>query len=292
MPSVLHEALRHLFELDRGFVLDLLERTGVPMAGYAVEGPLPASVSVPQLDADACIKLRGADGAAWIIVVEIQLRIDEDKRWSWPVYAFEAARRARAPASVLVLTVDAATERWARSLQIHDPSGSRFAPLVAGPDRLRRHISHADPDAHPALALIGALASPDDASAASRAFRGIEYLPSPDVALYLDLLDATLEGAARRALEQLMMQGWRPQGPTLKKLWDEGHEKGLEQGLEKGLERGRADGHRQSLEVILNARGFEVTTAHRERIAVAELDTLERWLVAAVTAPSIDDALV
>lgn len=283
MPSVLHEALRHLFEVDRGFVLDLLDRTGADIRGYEVVGTLPTSVSVPQLDADACIELRDADGRAWIIVVEIQLRIDEDKRWSWPVYAAEAARRARAPASVLVLTVDVATERWARALAVTDRAGTRFAPLVAGPECIRRCASDAEPDRHPALALVGALAAPDDAGLASRALRGIVHLPEGDATLYFDLLDATLEGAARRALEELMMQGWRPQGPTLKKYWNEGRE--------EGLEKGREEGHAHSLAVILEARGFTLSDAQRERIAGASLETLERWIAAAVHAATVEDAL-
>ena len=66
-----------------------------------IEGTLPTSVSVPELASDACLRLRYADGARWIVVVEVQLGIVESKRWTWPVYETEAARRGQAPRDAL-----------------------------------------------------------------------------------------------------------------------------------------------------------------------------------------------
>ena len=161
MPSQLHEALKLLFELDEHFLLDLLPGAGISVEGLVIEGTLPTSVSVPELASDACLRLRYADGARWIVVVEVQLGIDESKRWTWPVYETEAARRGQAPASVLVLTVEEKVEAWATNTALTRPSGSRFVPLVVGPRFLAR-LGASARESHPALALLRSLANPTD----------------------------------------------------------------------------------------------------------------------------------
>ncbi|WP_327145123.1 hypothetical protein [Nocardia sp. NBC_01327] len=68
----------------------------------------------------------------------------------------------------------------------------------------------------------------------------------------------------------------------------QGREQGLEQGLEEGLERGRLDGEVRILEAVLDARGFEVSTAVRARIeGCTDVDHLEVWARRAVTAADI-----
>ena len=178
MPSQLHEALKLLFELDEHFLLDLLPGAGISVEGLVIEGTLPTSVSVPELASDACLRLRYADGARWIVVVEVQLGIDESKRWTWPVYETEAARRGQAPASVLVLTVDEKVEAWATNTALTRPSGSRFVPLVVGPRFLARLGTRGARESHPALALLRSLANPTDPEAALTALRALEGLTS------------------------------------------------------------------------------------------------------------------
>ncbi len=284
-----------------------------------MEGALPTSVSVPELAADACIRLRHADGSAWIVVLEIQLKIDDSKRWTWPVYESEAARRGQAPATVLVLTLDERVEAWAKDAESIRPSGSRFVPLVVGP-RLLAQIGQLQvgPE-HPALALVTSLARPTDPEAAVRALNALEGLTARGE-LYFDLLTVTLAGAARAALENLMMQRFKPQGDFAKKYWQEGLEQGLEQGLEKGLEQGLEKGLEQGLEkgleqglekgleqglekgleqgrqamagallASLAARGLATPPEVAARISRADLPTLKEWLQRSFAAATVED---
>jgi len=49
--------------------------------------PSDLTTSVPaELRADAVVILSGADGSQLAVVVEIQLRYDDRKRFSWPSY--------------------------------------------------------------------------------------------------------------------------------------------------------------------------------------------------------------
>lgn len=295
MPSPLHEALKYLFELDEGFLLDLLPVAGFPVEGLAVEGALPTSVSVPELAADACIRLRHADGSAWIVVLEIQLKIDDSKRWTWPVYESEAARRGQAPATVLVLTLDERVEAWAKAAESIRPSGSRFVPLVVGPCLLAQIGQLHGATEHPALALVTSLARPTDPEAAVRALDALDGLTARGE-LYFDLLTVTLAGAARAALENLMMQRFKPQGDFAKKYWQEGLEQGLEQGLEKGLEQGLEKGLEQGREAMagallasLAARGLSIPPETAARISRADLPTLKEWLQRSFAAATVED---
>jgi len=288
VPSLLHAVLKLLFEDDRGLVLDLLEELGVDVSGLVVGGFLSTTSSVPELASDACIRLVRPDGTDWVIVVEIQLRPDRTKELAWPCYEAEAARRGNAPASVLVVTVNEVTERWARSLRREGPSGSRFVPFVVGPAVLAERSTSFDPVAHPALAIVASLAFPADVESAKRAARGLRELDEANAVVCYDLLATTLEAAARRSLEELMIEGFKPQSALVKKLWNEVVESAQEEGRTRGLE----EGQRAALVKLLVARGFAPDEAQRARIDAADLPTLELWFTRAVTAARIDDVLL
>ncbi len=87
-------------ELDEAIVATLVESTfAAPAAEY---------------HADVVVELRDAEGALQLIViVEVQLARDPDKRRSWPTYETLAHARHRADACVLVVSPDPAVARWA-----------------------------------------------------------------------------------------------------------------------------------------------------------------------------------
>jgi hypothetical protein len=49
------------------------------------------------------------------IIVEVQLHCDDDKPYSWPVYAAGLRARIRCPVCLLVVTVHEAVAKWAHS---------------------------------------------------------------------------------------------------------------------------------------------------------------------------------
>jgi hypothetical protein len=67
---------------------------------------------------------------------------------------------------------------------------------------------------------------------------------------------------------------------------------GYDLGLEAGEHRGLVEGERRALLKIFARRGLALTDAQRARIDVeTSLDAFDRWLDAALTATSADEAL-
>lgn len=78
----------------------------------------------------------------------------------------------------------------------------------------------------------------------------------------------------------------RDEGRTL------GRDEGLSLGRAEGEARGRAEGEARALLIALQARGFAVPDAVRDRIlAQKDQDCLERWLKKAIVASSLAEVL-
>ena len=101
MPSIRHEAPLELLRRDPQLAAVLLRGLGVPVpaGAAAVLAPADLSASVPaELRADAVVVLSGTDGARLAVVVEVQLRYDQDKRYSWPAYLTQVRAAQHCPA--------------------------------------------------------------------------------------------------------------------------------------------------------------------------------------------------
>lgn len=80
------------------------------------------------------------------------------------------------------------------------------------------------------------------------------------------------------------------QDPNVQELINEWEGKGRTKGRAEGHAEGRAEGARLLLHKVLEARAFPVPPEVHARIAIeSDLDRLESWLEAAVTAPSLND---
>ena len=99
-------------------------------------------------------------------------------------------------------------------------------------------------------------------------------------------------GALSLATKQGLQQG-RQEGKQ------EGLQQGLQQGRQEGLQQGRQEGLRQGLRALRSAlyellrqRGWSPSPQERTRVEDCEdLDTLQRWLVQAVSATTVTEAL-
>lgn len=142
MPSVVHEVVVEIVREHPEHVLDLLRRAfGVRFDG-AIEVVGTAEnlteIQPPERRADAVIVLRrpGRRRALRALVVEVQLRRDRRKRYSWPAYVAVLRSRLSCPVSLVVITLDPATARWCALPIATDDHGSRLCPRVLGPDEL------------------------------------------------------------------------------------------------------------------------------------------------------------
>ena len=277
MPSALHQTVVRLIEEHPDLLRALLgERLDIPHGELV---PLPTDVTdfgPTQLLADVVIGIPGRSGPSAIVVVEVQLQRDSEKRRVWPHYVTGLWRRFGCYVAMVVVALDESVAAWAgRPVRIGP--GTVFSPLVVGPSVFPQAPDAARPS--PELAVLTALAHRETEHAVDLAIAALDSLTevAADAAtIYADILIASLPEAARRALEEQMAQ--RPyefQSDFAKKYFN------------AGMEHGTRDARRTTLLTILTARGIEIDEATRARVAACEdVDLLEEWIVAAVNARS------
>src|SRR5688500_15941959 len=119
MPSALHEAIVELFRHRPVLAAELLRETlSVPLPAFSaarIEAATFADLAPAEYRADLVVLL-SADAPVLGIVVEVQLRIDGQKRYSWPQYAANLRARLSCPTCVLVYAPDAVVAGWAAAL--------------------------------------------------------------------------------------------------------------------------------------------------------------------------------
>lgn len=237
MPSLLHESLVELFRLRPLLAGELLEAAHVLEPGSVVEGRLAESdlsqVVPPEFRADAVVHLIGKVNLS--AVIEVQLRIEPGKRWTWPAYLAVQRARERCDVVVLVLTLDGATARWARC-PIGLGPGSVVRPIVFGPEEVPVVTDPEVALASPEVAVLSAMAhgcgpvGVEIGRAALEATRGLDEARSR---LYVDLVFQSLPHAARSLLESLMIPNWQPQSDFMRRVDAQNRQWGVEEGQRK-----------------------------------------------------------
>jgi hypothetical protein len=104
------------------------------------------------------VTLIAADGDPSMgIVVEVQLAVDERKRWVWPAYVANLRARLKCSVCLLVVTLDEAVARWAAK-PIEMGGESRFVPVVLGPSEIAEVTDCAEACAAPERSVLSAMA--------------------------------------------------------------------------------------------------------------------------------------
>ncbi len=288
MPSLQHEALRSLFQ-NRPELTPILLRDalGVELPAYSSIRTESADLSqiVPaEYRADLVVLLVNNDPAL-AIVVEVQLRTDGDKRFSWPAYVVGLRARSKCPALVLVVTPNPAVADWAAQ-PIDIGPGATLTPTVVGPDAVPYITNITRALASPELAVLSVMAhgKEDPESSAKLALTALEAVAKAGLGdysvLYSDLILDALSEAARKAL-QMIPQGYEFKTPFIRDA------------LQKGEAKGRAEGRAEGVLAVLEARGLVVSDHHREKIlSSADAETLAVWLRRAVTVSCVDELFV
>jgi hypothetical protein len=288
MPSALHRAVH-----------DLLHDTpalAVRLALPGLDPPPPVTVVSPELSpaaltADLALLL-GGEQPTHGILVEIQLRRDEDKRFVWPAYVGLMRRRHRVPVTLLVVTTSAKVARWAAQPIALDGHGSTLRPVVVGPAQLPV-ILNADEAAQDVdLAALAAIAHADHpqrqpiAEAVLGALRGL----SPAAAFsYHQLLGAALGPFIQ---DHPMLQPYRVYLPETQAMLDDARQEGEQRGRIEGERRGRIEGERRGLRFGWAARfgGAPLPPELDAVLAQADLPALLRAAPALLAAPDPEAA--
>lgn len=282
VPSNLHELLLELFRFRPGLAPELLAGVlGVPVPEFETARLEPGDAVdlVPtEYRADAVVVLTDDSGPVLAVVVEIQLRRDADKQWSWPVYVATLRARLRCPVELLVVCPDRVVAGWCASPIPFGVGESAVRPLVLGPD-LVPVVD--DPDragGSVELAVLSALAhaeSPHAPGVLDTLWHLLQTIEPGRGFDYLDLVYAALPEVARRHLEDLVRT-------------DTGTE--LNEFAQWLVDQGKAEGEARAVLTILDARGVEVPAQVRRRITgCTDLAQLGIWVRRAATANQIDD---
>jgi hypothetical protein len=321
MVSLEHEAPIWLLRLWPTLVVELLGARlaagGTPLPAFdevAVESEeLTAPVPVERR-ADLVLALRRAGIAVLTLIVEVQLRPDEDKRRRLPEYVAAVHGRGEGAVLGLLLCLDEPTARWARRPIETFQHNSPFVPVVLGPAEIPRVIDEAAAHRAPAMALLSGLVHARGANGyelARVALSAAQGGLSPfELEQYTDLVLWTANDAVRARLEEEMQTRWEPRNPVLRAFLKRHHDAGVAEGEAHGRAEGEAHGRAEgeahgraegearglvagraeALLAVLSARGLAPTDAEQSRIrACLDRTTLDRWLVRSVSVQAVGE---
>ena len=138
MPSYLHELILLLFRNRTGSAADLLRELDVEVPEYdeiCVESSDLSNLRPAEYRADLVLFLTRGSRKMLGVIVEVQLRRDEDKPYTWPAYLANLRARHRCPVCLLVVTIDDNIARWAgRAIEVGP--GTQCIPWVVGPSNV------------------------------------------------------------------------------------------------------------------------------------------------------------
>ncbi len=285
MPSLIHEAIVELFRQRPVLAAELLQESLlVPIPRFTsvrIESANFTDLTPPEYRADLVVLLAN-DQPVLGIIVEVQLRIDDAKVYSWPHYATSLRVRLSCPTCVLVYTLDDRVARWAATPVSCGP-GWTFAPVVIGPALVPVVEDIEQARARPELALLSVLAHGKRVTPArgvqmgNTALKATENLSDEARKLYYDLILNALSVAARKEFEDMYLKNHEYVSDFARKY--------VAEGKAEGKAEGRLEGEAIAVLRVLEARGIAVDETARQRIlACTDQATLDQWLKRAVMA--------
>jgi hypothetical protein len=284
VPSVLHQAPLVLLEERPDLLLALLGRPVGDGERVAMQSPELTQTLPVERRADAVITIEKAEAITAAFVVEVQLAVDDDKRFTWPFYAAAVHARFRCPTSLVVLAATSDVATWARGPMPSFGHGA-WSPCVFGPEEIPRITSLEEARRNPELAVLSAIThgrEPEGGPILEATLLALARLDAPQRDSYTDLLHALLGELARAAIEALMPLADNPFKGSLQRAF-------IEHAHLKGTLEGRLAECRKNLLAIFAERGLGPSEAGRARVeAEGDLETLERWVRRAVSAATED----
>ncbi|MEV0662307.1 hypothetical protein ACIBI3_34890 [Actinomadura luteofluorescens] len=280
MPTQEHDVSAELFRWSPMLAAELLTEMGVPLAEVRHARDVSESFTdfkTKEYTADAAIVLETSRGRTGV-VVEVQRKRAEDKRWTWPLYLATLRNRQRCPTVLMVIAPDPAVAQWC-GLQIDTGHpGHTLTPLVLGPGHVPLMKDGTQVAADPAMGVLSALfhgRGEQQANVVQTALDGTSLLAESSVdraRRYYQFVQAVLPEVARNTLESMM----RTELPY--------YDSFLADAAAKGEAKGEAGGRASSLLRNLKNRGIELSEEERERIlGCTDTMRLDAWLDRSLT---------
>ncbi|AEV88244.1 hypothetical protein ACWT_7234 [Actinoplanes sp. SE50] len=289
MPSQTHETLIEMFRGRPALAADVLDRTlriPVPEFDEALLASAElADVAPTEYRADAVVTLSRAGVAVLAVIIEVQLRVDQRKRLSWPAYVGTLYARVGCPVALLVVCPHPKIATWAATAIAVGPPGSTVAPIALGPEQIPVVTDPDEARSSPELAVMSTLAhlahitDSERTALLNATFTGLDTIEPSRAALYTDLMLAVMPQAARKLLEDYMITTDNPYQSDFARRY-----------FAAGEARGEARGEAKSVLAVLHARGIETPESFRAKLmACTDEALLARLIQQAATAEQLGD---
>ncbi|MBM0104222.1 DUF4351 domain-containing protein [Steroidobacter sp. S1-65] len=288
MPSQLHETLLALFRNQPLLAPKLLsEALCANLPKYTDVSVHCANLTeIQPTEYRTDLVLRLSNGAPVLgIILEVQLAIDDSKRFTWPAYVATLRSRWRCPVCLLVVCDSIAVAQWAGK-PIPIGCTNLFIPKVLGPDCVPEVTDLAEAAAYPELAVLAAMVhcpNADDFKAVELAALALGVsvgLDSERSELYFDRILGSLSASARNLLERTM--------PQFKVEYQSDFAKHY---FAKGRSEGRVEGRAALIARQLRARFGPLNEALEQQLASSSIEELDAIGDRLLTAASLEEAL-
>jgi hypothetical protein len=312
MPSNEHEIPLQLVDDKLELLPELIRRTLAlqlpPYKELRREKSELGELSPTDRRADLVLTLRDGNIVKAGIILEVQLKPDNRKKYNGPAYAaslhaelnlarFDPKTNEEAgdpiPVYLVILTFSEATASWAqdpiKTLMPNAPL--RF--LVIGPSLIPRIEKSDEAKKSPELALLSAMAHarrPKDISVVAATYEAISSLADPErVNIYLDYLAAVLSDGLKTHLEKLMNidpNTFEFRSTTFRKLFQDKMDievkkevqKELQKEVQKETAKERLAIKREDILALLSLRKITHKTTDRQKIEACDnLALLNTW---------------
>jgi hypothetical protein len=294
MPSRKHRSLVKLLTESPQLLVDLVRRCfgfHVPDGLELLPGPETVRVLASERIADgALVVRRHGGGIREAFVLEVQMRLDRDKRKAWATYVVGTWAKLGCPTTLVVVTLSERVARWAAEPVDIGRGRLVLKPLVVGPRQIPTEVSLENARAWPeklALSVITHGHRGGSLSLGRTALKVAQELVASGEhrsIVLADLITSFVNEGVRRLVEAEMIidgEEW---------FSDVGREYALR--CKEARAQGRAEGRAEALSMVLKARGLEPTAAQRARIdACRNRKQLEQWLQRAMLAKSVVEIL-
>jgi hypothetical protein len=211
----------------------------------------------------------------YIVIVESQMRPDDEKERRWPYYIAYLHDKYQCPVVLLVVCNDAATADWARAPIVVGLAGLPSMIVLAwvlGPDNITPITDTVEAKEDVGFAVLAAIThsrSGQINGILEALAEALDTIEPSTASVMAELTEAGLGNTDGLPIwRALMTTTTYPYVSQLRSL-------GREEGREEGREQGRAE----AVVVVLDARHIEIADADRERIlACRDSGTLTAWL--------------
>jgi hypothetical protein len=263
-----------------GFAVKLAgDLLGVPMPDHDKVAPYSESatdVEVRDLNADNVVVCLDGDEIRFGIIIEVQRKPDNRKRFSWPAYHSNIRHRIKAPVALIVICPEQSVAAWASEpIDVGQP-GCDFRMLVISAANYPKLTEPSGTGELAEQVVLGTLIhqyADEIEQLLEVATAELEPLPEDLAKRYTQYMLGQLSERPRAILETLMKQETYPYQSKL-------------------LADHQARGVAEALLVVIEARGRLISDEDLDRIAECkDIELLLAWVRRAALQPSMDDIL-